>query len=59
MSAAVQVTLIICVTIIILYILSCLKIEYKSDEGSNHLPNYPAPSNPTKPPSIGSSVQKE
>ena len=49
MNTIVQVTLIICITIITLYVISCFKIEYKSDEGSERLPNFPAPSYPRPP----------
>jgi len=45
MGEGVQVTLIICITIIILYILSCLKIEYKSD-GNNKVGVNPPPTSP-------------
>lgn len=43
MSSGVQITLIICVTIIILSIISSIKVEYKSDNKVEHCksPTYP------------------
>lgn len=48
MSDCVQITLIICVTIIILNIISDIHVEYKSDEGIEKCktPTYPRPPKP-------------
>ena len=50
MSEGVKIILIICATIIILDVISCLKFEYKSDKKDNQCkhPTYPAPKGLTR-----------
>ncbi len=49
MSESVQITLITCITVIILYIISCLKIEYKIDGNRKAGVNPSSPTSPRPP----------
>jgi len=66
MYASVQITLIICATIVISQIISGLKFQYKSDDKNSiekcKSPTYPPPPRPgypgsRKPPSTGSGIK--